>query len=200
MKISDIFKNGIIKQNPIFVQLIGMCSVLAVSSSLKNSVTMAIAVIGVLVLSNIVISMLRKVTPEKIRIPIFIVVIATFVTLVEMLMKAFMRPMYEALGIFIPLIVVNCIILARAEAFASKNGVFKSAIDGVAMGLGYGIAIAILGTIREIIGSGSIWGIQLFGEGFKPAALFVAPPGAFILLGILIAIFRTVVVKRFSEE
>ncbi|TJX62507.1 electron transport complex subunit E [Soehngenia saccharolytica] len=200
MKISDNFKNGIIKQNPIFVQLIGMCSVLAVSSSLKNSVTMAVAVIGVLVLSNVVISMIRKVTPEKIRIPIFIVVIATFVTLVEMLMKAFMQPMYQALGIFIPLIVVNCLILARAEAFASKNSVFKSAIDGVAMGLGYGIAIVILGTIREIIGSGSIWGIQLFGESFQPAALFIAPPGAFILLGILIAIFRTVVVKRFSEE
>jgi electron transport complex protein RnfE len=200
MKISDIFKNGIVKQNPIFVQLIGMCSVLAVSSSLKNSVTMTIAVIGVLVLSNVVISIIRKVIPDKIRIPIFIVVIATFVTLVEMLMKAFMQPMYQALGIFIPLIVVNCLILARAETFASKNGVFKSAIDGIAMGLGYGIAIIVLGAIREIIGAGSIWGIQLFGESFKPAGLFVAPAGAFILLGILIAIFRTLIVKRIAEE
>ncbi|MDX9917987.1 MAG: electron transport complex subunit E [Gudongella sp.] len=199
MKISTIIKNGLIKENPIFVQLIGMCSVLAISSSFKNSVGMAAAVIAVLTLSNIVISLLRKFTPEKIRIPIFIVVIATFVTMTEMLMNAYMVSLYKALGIFLPLIVVNCLILARAESFASKNGVFKSIIDGLFMGMGYGLAIMLLGAVREIIGAGSIWGIQLFGESFKPAAVFVAPPGAFILLGIFIALYNTFVKKKFAD-
>lgn len=199
MKISTIFRNGLVKENPIFVQLIGMCSVLAISSSFKNSVGMSAAVIAVLTLSNIVISLIRKFTPDKIRIPIFIVVIATFVTMTEMFMKAYMQPLYQALGIFLPLIVVNCLILARAESFASKNGVFKSIVDGLGMGLGYTIAISLLGAIREIIGAGSIWGIKLFGESFQPAAIFVAPPGAFILLGILIGLYNAFIKKRFAD-
>lgn len=199
MKISSIIRNGLVKENPIFVQLIGMCSVLAVSNSFKNSIGMSVAVIAVLTLSNIVISIIRKFTPDKIRIPIFIVVIATFVTMTEMFMNAYVQPLYKALGIFLPLIVVNCLILARAESFASKNGVFKSVIDGLAMGLGYTVAIAVLGAIREIIGAGSIWGISLFGESFQPAAIFVAPPGAFILLGILIALYNIFIKKRFAE-
>ena len=191
MKFSEIIKNGIVDENPIFVQLIGMCSVLAVSSSAINSLAMGISVIAVLTLSNIAISLVRKVTPDEIRIPVFIIVIATFVTIVDMFLKAYAPDIYAALGIFIPLIVVNCLILARAEAFAYTNGIIPSAIDGFGMGLGYALAITILGSLREILGAGTLFGISLFPESFQPAAIFVAAPGAFILLGILIGIFRT---------
>ena len=150
MKLSKVFYNGLIKENPIFVQLIGMCSVLAVTSSAVNGLAMGLAVTGVLVGSNLVISLLRKVIPDKIRIPAFVVVIATFVTIVEMFMKAYTQDLYNALGIFIPLIVVNCIILARAEAFASKNGVLASVVDGLGMGLGYTLALLILGSLRKL--------------------------------------------------
>ncbi|MBU5455440.1 electron transport complex subunit RsxE [Caproiciproducens sp. MSJ-32] len=196
MKLSKVFYNGLIKENPIFVQLIGMCSVLAVTSSAVNGLAMGLAVTGVLVGSNLVISLLRKVIPDKIRIPAFVVVIATFVTIVEMFMKAYTQDLYNALGIFIPLIVVNCIILARAEAFASKNGVLASVVDGLGMGLGYTLALLILGSLREILGAGSIFGKQLFGSSFEPALIFIMPPGAFILLGILIAIFNTIRKKK----
>lgn len=196
MKLSKIFKNGIVSENPIFVQLIGMCSVLAVSTTAVNSIAMGVAVIAVLVGSNIAISLLRKFIPDEIRIPVFIVVIATFVTIVDMFLNAYAPEIYAALGIFIPLIVVNCLILARAEAFAYSNGVVASAVDGLGMGVGYLLAIATLGVLREILGSGTIFGIALFGESFQPAAIFVAPPGAFILLGILIAIYKSVLKKR----
>ncbi|NMB08704.1 MAG: electron transport complex subunit E [Tissierellia bacterium] len=198
MKLSKIFKNGLIKDNPIFVQLIGMCSVLAVTTSAKNGLAMGLAVTGVLVGSNVVISLLRKVIPDKIRIPAFIVVIATFVTIVEMFMKAYAQDLYNELGIFIPLIVVNCIILARAEAFASKNNVLASAVDGLGMGLGYTMALLILGSLREILGAGSIFDKMLFGANFEPALIFIMPPGAFILLGILIAIFNNIRKKKES--
>ncbi|MCF6460583.1 electron transport complex subunit RsxE [Clostridium sp. Cult3] len=200
MKLSKVFYNGLIKENPIFVQLIGMCSVLAVTSSAINGLAMGLAVTGVLVGSNLVISLLRKVIPDKIRIPAFVVVIATFVTIVEMFMKAYTQELYNALGIFIPLIVVNCIILARAEAFASKNGVLASVVDGLGMGLGYALALLILGSLREIIGAGSIFGKQLFGPSFEPALIFIMPPGAFILLGILIAIFNSIRNKKATTE
>ena len=199
MKISTIFKNGIIKENPVLVQLIGMCSVLAITNSVENSLGMSAAVIAVLTLSNIVISLMRKFIPSKIRIPIFIVVIATFVTMVQMFMNAYAQPLYKSLGIFIPLIVVNCLILARAESFASKNGVFLSAMDGIAMGLGYSIAVVTLGTVREILGSGSFLGMSLFGESFQPISLLVAPAGAFIVLGILIGLFNAFVKKRIAD-
>ena len=198
MKLSKIFKNGLIKDNPIFVQLIGMCSVLAVTTSAKTVLAMGLAVTGVLVGSNVVISLLRKVIPDKIRIPAFIVVIATFVTIVEMFMKAYAQDLYNELGIFIPLIVVNCIILARAEAFASKNNVLASAVDGLGMGLGYTMALLILGSLREILGAGSIFDKMLFGANFEPALIFIMPPGAFILLGILIAIFNNIRKKKES--
>jgi len=198
LKLSKIFKNGIINENPIFVQLIGMCSVLAVTTSAKNGLAMGLAVTGVLICSNVVISLLRKVIPDKIRIPAFIVVIATFVTIVEMFMKAYTQDLYNELGIFIPLIVVNCIILARAEAFASKNNVLASAVDGLGMGLGYTLALLILGSLREILGAGSIFGKALFGPNFEPALIFIMPPGAFILLGILIAIFNSIRKKKES--
>ena len=192
MKFSEIIKNGIINENPIFVQLVGMCSVLAVSSSATNSLAMGFSVMAVLTCSNIVISLLRKFIPDEIRIPVFIVVIATFVTIVDMFLKAYAPDIYGALGIFIPLIVVNCVILARAEAFAYSNGVILSAIDGLSMGVGFTLAITILGILRVFFGAGSIFGIAIYGESMiKPAGIFVAAPGAFILLGILVGIFRT---------
>lgn len=200
MKLSRIFKNGLINDNPIFVQLIGMCSVLAVTNSVINSLAMGLAVLAVLVGSNFVISLLRNVIPDKIRIPAFVVVIATFVTIIEMFMKAYAQPIYKSLGIFLPLIVVNCIILARAEAFAFKNKVIPSIVDGLGMGLGYTIAVVLLGSIREILGAGSFMGKELFGASFQPAAIFIQPPGAFILLGILIAIFNVVRNKKASSE
>ncbi|NMA87059.1 MAG: electron transport complex subunit E [Tissierellia bacterium] len=200
MKLSKVFKDGLIKDNPIFVQLIGMCSVLAVTTSARNGLAMGLAVTGVLIGSNLVISLLRKAIPDKIRIPAFVVVIATFVTIVEMFMKAYTQDLYNELGIFIPLIVVNCIILARAEAFASKNNVLASIVDGLGMGLGYTMALLILGSIREILGAGSIFDIRLFGPNFEPALIFIMPPVAFILLGILIAIFNSVRKKRKTTE
>lgn len=200
MKLSKVFYNGLIKDNPIFVQLIGMCSVLAVTTSVENGIGMGLAVTGVLIGSNVVISLFRKVIPDKIRIPAFVVVIATFVTIVEMFMKAYTQDLYNSLGIFIPLIVVNCIILARAEAFASKNGVLPSVVDGLGMGLGYTLALLILSGLREILGAGTLFGKELFGAAFEPALIFIMPPGAFILLGILIAVFNSIRKKRATTE
>lgn len=201
MKLSDIFKDGLIYNNPVLVQLVGLCSVLAVTNSMVNSISMGLAVTAVLIGSNLVISIFKNVIPEKIRIPAFIVVIATFVTIIEMFLKAFVPPIYESLGIFIPLIVVNCIILARAESFAYKNKVVPSIIDGLGTGLGYTLAVLILGTLREVLGSGTLFAgtsleIQLFSSSFEPAAIFVAPPGAFILLGIMIAVFNVISKKK----
>lgn len=200
MKLSKVFKDGLINDNPIFVQLIGMCSTLAVTTNLVNSFAMGLAVLVVLIGSNFVISLLRNVIPDKIRIPAFVVVIATFVTIVEMFMKAYAQPIYQALGIFLPLIVVNCIILARAEAFAFKNGIIPSIVDGLGMGLGYTFALVVLGAIREIFGAGTLLGKSLFGAGYQPAGIFVMPPGAFILLGVLIGIFNVVRNKKTSSQ
>lgn len=190
MKLSKVFFNGLIKENTIFVQVIGMCALLAVTTSATNGLAMGIAVTAVTIGSNFVISLLRKVIPDKIRIPAFIVVIATFVTVVEMLMEAYTPDLYNALGIFIPLIVVNCMILGRAEAFASKNGLLPSIVDGLGMGLGYTMAAVTLGVIREIVGAGSVFGFQLFGSSFEPALIFIMPPGAFIILGSLMGLFN----------
>lgn len=204
MKLSKVFFNGLIKENTIFVQVIGMCALLAVTTSATNGLAMGIAVTAVTVGSNFVISLLRKVIPDKIRIPAFIVVIATFVTVVEMFMKAYTQDLYNALGIFIPLIVVNCMILGRAEAFASKNGILPSIVDGLGMGLGYTLAAVTLGVIREIVGAGSIFGFQLFGSGYEPALIFIMPPGAFIILGSLMGLFnhfrRKIEAKGVKEE
>lgn len=200
MRLSNIFYNGVIKENPIFVQLIGMCATLAITTSALNGLSMGLSVIGVLVCSNFVISLLRNVIPDKVRIPAFVVVIATFVTMVDMFLKAFAPAIYSALGLFIPLIVVNCIIFARAETFASKNGVIESIVDGLGMGIGYTIALVILGSIREILGAGSIFGIPLFGEGFQPALILIMPPGAFILLGTLIGIFNLIRKKNENKK
>ena len=201
MKPLNILKNGIINENPVLVQLVGLCSVLAVSTTLINGFSMGLAVIFVLTCSNIVVSLLRKVIPDTIRIPAFVVVIATFVTIVEMFLNAYAQPVYKALGIFLPLIVVNCIILARAESFAFDHGVVASAIDGIGMGLGYTLVLTILGAFREIFGSGTLFSgtdiaIKVFGDAYQPAGVIVAPPGAFILLGIFIAVFNTALKKK----
>ena len=180
-------KTGIIDNNPVFVQLLGMCPTLAVTTSVKNAIGMGIAATVVLIFSNVFISLLRKFIPSQVRIAAFVVIISGFVSAVELLMKAFFFEIYSALGLFIPLIVVNCIILARAEAFASKNKVLPSAIDGLSMGLGFMIALVVIASVREVLGAGSFFGIPLFGSFYKPAVLFILPPGAFLTLGFVIA-------------
>lgn len=187
--------NGLITENPTFVQLLGMCPTLATTTSAINGMSMGLATTAVLIGSNAVISLLRKFIPDKIRIPAFVVVIATFVTVIDMIMHAYVPALYKQLGLFIPLIVVNCIILGRAEAFASKHDVVNSVLDGLGMGLGFTIALTILGAVREILGAGSIFGITLFGEAFKPALIMIMPPGAFIALGLLIASVNIVTKK-----
>ena len=196
MSLGKIFKNGIIDDNPTFVQVIGMCPTLAVTSSAINGIGMGLSTAIVLACSNIAISLLRKVIPDKIRIPAFIVVIATFVTIVQMVLKAFVPALDQALGLYIPLIVVNCIILARAESFASKNGPMESAVDGIGMGLGFTLGLTILGAVRELLGAGSIFGLSIFGASYQPALLFILPPGAFLTLGFLMALFNKVVKKK----
>ena len=196
MSLGKVFKNGIIDENPTFVQVIGMCPTLAVTSSAINGIGMGLSTALVLACSNIAISLLRKVIPDKIRIPAFIVVIATFVTIVQMILKAFVPALDQALGLYIPLIVVNCLILARAESFASKNGPIESAVDGIAMGLGFTLALTSLGAVRELLGAGSIFGLSIFGASYQPALLFILPPGAFLTLGFLMALFNKVVKKK----
>lgn len=187
--------NGFIAENPTFVQLLGMCPTLATTTSAINGMSMGLATTAVLIGSNAVISLLRKFIPDKIRIPAFVVVIATFVTVIDMLMHAYLPALYKSLGLFIPLIVVNCIILGRAEAFASKHGVLDSVFDGIGMGIGFSMALTILGGVREILGAGSIFGLSLFGEAFKPALIMIMPPGAFIALGLLIALVNIITKK-----
>ena len=196
MSFGKVFKNGLIDENPTFVQVIGMCPTLAVTTSAINGMGMGLSTAVVLTCSNIAISLLRKVIPDKVRIPSFIVVIATFVTMVGMLLKAYIPSLDNALGLFIPLIVVNCLILARAESFASKNTPIKSAVDGIGMGLGFTLALTVLGAVRELLGAGSIFGLSIFGASYQPALLFILPPGAFLTLGFLMAIFNKVVNKK----
>lgn len=180
---------GIIRENPIFVMLLGMCPTLGVSTSAANGLGMGIATMFVLILSNIAISMVKKIIPDIVRIPCFIVIIASFVTVIEMLMQAWLPGLYASLGIYIPLIVVNCIILGRAEAFASKNTIGQSFLDAVGMGIGFTWALTLLGSIREILGNGSIFGWQFLPENTDTVLLFIMPPGAFLALaGIIIVI------------
>lgn len=180
------FTSGLISDNPIFVQLIGMCPTLAVTTGAINGLAMGLATTAVLLGSNVAISAMKKIIPDKIRIPSFVVIIATFVTIIGMLLKAFLPELDKTLGIFIPLIVVNCLILGRAEAFASKNSVADSAVDGIGMGLGFTIALTTLGIIRELLGAGSVFGINILGAAYKPALIMILPPGAFFALGLII--------------
>ena len=182
-----VLMNGIIKENPTFVLLLGMCPTLGTTSSALNGMSMGLATTFVLVCSNVVISLIKNLIPDMVRIPAFIVVIASFVTALQMCMQAFVPDIYATLGLFIPLIVVNCIILGRAEAFASKNGVVPSFFDGVGMGLGFTIALTVLGAVREILGTGKIFGLEVWPEDYGMLMLVLAP-GAFIVLGYLIAI------------
>ncbi len=184
-----IITNGIFKENPTFVLLLGMCPTLGTTSSALNGMSMGLATAFVLICSNAVIAMLKSLIPDKVRIPAFIVVIATFVTVVQMFMEAFMPALYESLGLFIPLIVVNCIVLGRAEAFAAKNNAFNSMLDGLGMGLGFTLALTLLGSCRELLGTGKIFSLSFFPEEYG-ALVFVLAPGAFIALGYLIAIFN----------
>lgn len=187
-----IFFDGLIFKNPIIVQLLGMCSALAVSTSVINGLGMGVSVTVVLLCSNVIISLLRNIIPNQIRIASYIVIVAGLVTVVDMILKAFIPSLSESLGLFIPLIVVNCIILARAESFASKNNVLASAIDGVSMGLGYTSAMVVVSAIREILGSGTLCGFDIFGGNFSPALLIILPPGGFLVLGAVIAVFQFV--------
>ena len=187
-KLQLIWK-GIIKENPVFVLVLGMCPTLGTTTSAINALGMGAATTAVLIMSNLVISLIKNFIPDKVRIPAFIVVIASFVTMIQLLMQAFMPPLYEALGVFIPLIVVNCIILGRAEAFASKNGPLDSILDGVGIGLGFTIALTLIGAIREILGSGAIFGVNLGITDYMPL-VFVLAPGGFIVLGYLMALFN----------
>lgn len=184
------FSKGFFKENAVFVLLLGLCPTLGVTSSAINGLGMGLATMFVLVMSNLVISLIKGVIPDKVRIPVFIVVIASFVTIVQLVMEAFVPSLYKALGLFIPLIVVNCLILGRAEAFASKNNIGSSLIDGLGMGLGFSMALTMLGAIREILGSGSIFDIRFVSEDASTILLFVLSPGAFIALGYLIAIIN----------
>ncbi len=187
-------KNGIITENPTFMQLLGMCPTLAVTTSLSNGIGMGLSVTFVLALSNMLVSMLRKIIPQKIRIAAYVVIIATFVTIVDLVLKAYIPALSKSLGLFIPLIVVNCIILARAEAFASKNGVLKSAADGIGMGLGFTIALSIISAIREILGAGTILGYSVGIT--SPATIMLLPPGGFLTLGILLGLINVIKNKK----
>lgn len=182
------FTKGLIKENPILVLLLGCCPTLATTTSAINGMSMGLATTFVLIMSNLVISLLKNFIPDKVRIPCFIVVIASFVTVVQLVMQAYVPDIYETLGLFIPLIVVNCIVLGRAEAFASKNPVWPSILDGAGMGLGFTLALTILGSIREILGNGSIFNFRFLPEDAQTILIFVLAPGAFIALGYLIAI------------
>ncbi|MRT93146.1 RnfABCDGE type electron transport complex subunit E [Ancylomarina sp. 16SWW S1-10-2] len=185
------FTKGLIKENPIFVLLLGMCPTLGVTSSAINGLGMGLATCFVLIMSNMVISMVSNQIPDKVKIPSFIVIIATFVTVISFLMEAYTPALHAQLGVFIPLIVVNCIVLGRAEAFASKNKVIPSILDGAGMGLGFSIALTLLGSVRELLGSGKVFGITLFNDTYG-MLIFVLAPGAFIALGYLIAIINRI--------
>ncbi|MBE7035172.1 MAG: electron transport complex subunit E [Ruminococcaceae bacterium] len=188
MKSVDVVKKGLFADNPTFVQLLGMCPTLAVTTGVANGLGMGLSATAVLICSNVVISLIRRFVPNKIRIASYIVVIAGFVSMIEMLLAAYLPAISKSLGLFIPLIVVNCIILARAEAFASKNTVGKSALDGLGMGLGFTMALVLISAIRELLGNGTLLGYAVLGSGFQPATMLILPPGAFIVLGLLIGI------------
>ena len=190
----NIITNGILKNNPIFVLVLGMCPTLGTTTSAINGMGMGVATMAVLIMSNLVISLIKNLIPSKVRIPAFIVVIASFVTIIQMLMQAYVPSLYASLGVFIPLIVVNCIILGRAEAFASKNGPLDSILDGVGIGVGFTLALTAVGSVREILGSGAIFGYSLGISSYMPL-VFVLAPGAFLVLGYLMVLFNKLAKK-----
>lgn len=191
-KIIERLYNGIVKENPTFMLILGMCPTLAVTTSAINGLGMGLTTMLVLILSNMLISMLRKVIPDGVRIPAFIVVIASFVTVVQLLLEGYLPSLYESLGLYIPLIVVNCIILGRAEAFASKNNVILSIFDGLGMGLGFTVALTLIGAIREILGTGCVFNLHVLPASYEPLTIFILAPGAFFVLAFLIAIMNKI--------
>lgn len=197
MNVLKVIYNGVVKENPTFVLLLGLCPTLGTTGSAVNGMSMGLATMGVLICSNMAISALKSFVPDKVRIPAFIVVIASFVTVLQLIMQAYLPAINESLGIFIPLIVVNCILLGRAEAFASKNSVIMSLADGLGIGLGFTIGLTLLGSVREFLGTGQIFGIEIYPENYG-TLIFVLAPGAFIALGFLIALFNHI--KSRSEK
>ena len=196
MTLKKVFTRGIWQENAVFKLLLGLCPVLAVTTSAENGIGMGLATTFVLLCSNAVVALMRHIIPSGVRIPAFIIIIATFVTVVQLAMEAYTYDLYQALGIFIPLIVCNCLILGRAEAFASKNPVTDSLIDGLGMGTGFTLALFVLGAVREIFGSGELFGITLFGEGYQPVLLMILPPGAFISMALLLAMMNKIEARK----
>ena len=197
-KCTERLYNGLVKENPTFVLMLGMCPTLAVTTSAINGIGMGLSTTVVLVLSNMLISMLRKIIPDSVRMPAFIVIVASFVTIVQFLMEGFVPGLYASLGIYIPLIVVNCIILGRAESYASKNPVLPSIFDGIGMGLGFTIGLTSIGMVRELIGAGSIFGFHILPASYEPIAIFILAPGAFFVLALLVALQNKI--KNIKEE
>ena len=200
MNFKKQLKEGLITQNPVLVQLLGMCSTMAITTSIMNGLGMGVSVLIILTLSNIFIALLRKIIPNEVRIACFIVVLAGFVTCVDLLLQAFVPSIAASLGVFIPLIVVNCIILARAESFASKNTVAASAVDGICQGIGYTIVLLIMSAFRELFGNGTLAGIQILPESYTPALLLVLPVGGFLCLGVLIAVMQWALAKSAAKK
>ena len=192
--------NGIIKENPTFVLMLGMCPTLAVTTSALNGLGMGLSTCAVLMMSNLVISLLRKVIPDKVRMPAYIVIVASLVTVVELLMQAYVRPLYASLGLYIPLIVVNCIILGRAESYASKNPPLSSFFDGLGMGLGFTLSLTVIGSVRELLGKGSIFGFNIMPSFFEPVSIMIMAPGAFFVLAILAAVRNRINIKNKKPE
>lgn len=194
--LKERLKAGILTDNPTFMQVLGMCPTLAVTTSVDNAIGMGLATTAVLVCSNAVISLLRKFIPSKVRIPAFIVIIASFVTMIDLVLQAYIPSLHAQLGLFIPLIVVNCLILARAEAYASKNKVIPSILDGIGMGLGFTVGLSAIGVVREILGAGTILGMQIMPATYDPAIIMILAPGAFFTLGILMAVLNKIKEKK----
>ena len=199
-KYTERLYNGLIKENPTLVLMLGMCPTLAVSTRASNGIGMGLSTLAVLVLSNLVISLLRKVIPDQVRLPAYIVIVASLVTVTELLMEAYVPAVYEALGIYIPLIVVNCIILGRAEAYANKNTPLLSIMDGIGMGLGFTIALTLAGAVREILGSGTCFGVQILPKTVTPLGIFIQPPGAFLVIALFIIIMNAIGIKTRQRQ
>ncbi len=199
-KYLDLIYNGIIKENPALILMLGMCPTLAVTTSASNGLGMGLSTMAVLVFANLLISLMRKIIPDAVRLPAFIVVVASLVTVVEMVTQAYMQALYESLGLYIPLIVVNCIILGRAEAFASKNGPVESIFDGVGMGLGFTMALVIIGSIREFVGNGTFFDMQILPEAYPGVGIFTSAPGAFMVMAFVVAVMNKLRIKTRANE
>ena len=199
-KYTERLYNGVIKENPTFVLLLGMCPTLATTTSASNGVGMGLSTAVVLILSNFLISLLRKIIPDGVRMPAFIVIVASFVTMVQFLLQGYVPALYDSLGIYIPLIVVNCIILGRAESYASKNPVLLSVFDGIGMGLGFTIALTAIGAVREILGAGTLFGFRILPDSYTPIAIFIMAPGAFFVLAVLTAVMNQVKINTAKKS